>query len=148
MDIYLVIGNPNTRKSSLVRSLTGCFNRSVRDILPVGGKAAFRLYARVGSLQDTRVRPEDFRAEVERTRCTAVLCCVTPSAHFHESALYPDVQAYIAQFKAEGWRIKAIAVLGQNAGGVTGPNLLQLAQATITPINVTVAAVRHHFGWV
>jgi len=147
MDAYLIIGNPNTRKSTLVRSLTGCFNRSVRDILPVGGKAAFRLYARVGSLQDTRTTPEAFVAEVARTRCAAVLCCLAPSAHPNDPGLYPDAQAYVAQFKAQGWRIRSVVVLGQNGGGVRTPNLLQLAQAPTAPINVTAHAVRTHFGW-
>ena len=32
MDAYILIGNANTRKTSVTRSLTGCFNRSVRDI--------------------------------------------------------------------------------------------------------------------
>ena len=75
MDAYIVIGNPNTRKASLVRCLTGCFNRSVRDIQPLGGRTPLRLYARVGSLQDTRATPEDFIAEAGRARCNAVLCC-------------------------------------------------------------------------
>jgi hypothetical protein len=64
MDAYLIIGNPNTRKASLVRSLTGCFNRSVRDILIQGSKTPLRFYARVGALQDTRTTVEDFAAEV------------------------------------------------------------------------------------
>ena len=54
MDAYIIIGNPNTRKASVVRSLTGCFNRSVRDIQPLGGRQPLRLYARVGALQDAR----------------------------------------------------------------------------------------------
>ena len=78
MDAYLVIGNPNTRKASVVRSLSGCFNRSVRDILPLGGKQPLRLYARVGSLQDTKAGPQDFIAEAARARCNAVLCCLAP----------------------------------------------------------------------
>jgi len=148
MDVYVVIGNPHTRKSSVVRSLTGCFNRSIRDILPMGAKTAVRLYARVGSLQDTKTRPEDFRAEVEKTRCSAVLCCLAPSAHLNHPSLYPDAQAYLAQFEAEGWRVKSIAVLGQNGGAVRAANLQQFPQATTAPINVTVHAVRAHFGWV
>lgn len=148
MDLYVVIGNPHTRKSSLVRSLTGCFNRSVRDILPVGAKTPLRLYARVGSLQDTKTRPADFRAEVEKTRCTAVLCCLAPSANPNDPALYPDATAYLAQFRAEGWHVRAIAVLGQNAGGVRSAVLRQFPLAPTAPINVTVQAVRDHFGWV
>ena len=32
MDAYILIGNANTRKTAVVRSLSGCFNRSVREI--------------------------------------------------------------------------------------------------------------------
>jgi len=148
MDVYIVIGNPNTRKASLVRSLTGCFNRSVRDILPLGGEAPLRLYARVGTLQDNRVRPADFIAEADKTRCAAVLCCLSPSAHANEPTLCPDAQGYLAAFKAAGWRVRAIAALGQNAGGLRSPLLRQFPQAGTAPINATAQAVRLHFGWI
>jgi len=147
MDAYLVIGNPNTRKASVLRSLTGCFNRSVRDILPLGGRTPLRLYARIGSLQDTRTTPEDFIAEAGRARCNAVLCCLAPSANPDHADRYPDAAAYLAVFKAAGWRIKAIAVLGQNGGGVRSPNLMPFPQAPVAPINQTARAVRAHFGW-
>ncbi len=142
MDAYLIIGNPNTRKASLVRSLTGCFNRSVRDILLQGSKAPLRFYARVGALQDTRTTVEDFVAEVGRARCQAVLFCLSPS-----STDRPDAQAYVAGIKAVGWRIKAVAVLGQNGGGVRASNLRQYPQAPTAPINVTAREVRAQFGW-
>jgi hypothetical protein len=147
MDAYIVIGNPNTRKASLVRSLTGCFNRSVRDIQPLGGKPLLRLYARVGALQDGKTGPGDFIAEAGRARCNAVLCCLAPGANLDHAERYPDAQTYLAAFKQTGWRIRAIAVLGQNGGGVRSPNLLTFPQAPVAPINHTARAVRAHFGW-
>jgi hypothetical protein len=148
MDAYIVIGNSHTRKASLVRSLTGCFNRSVRDIQPADGRPVIRLYARIGALQETRTTPEDFLAEVQRARCTAVLCCLAPSASPTDPAAWPDALHYLDPFKAAGWRIRAVAVLGQNAGGVRSPALRQFPMAGTTPINVTAQAVRAHFGWV
>ena len=142
MDAYLIIGNPNTRKASLVRSLTGCFNRSVRDIQIQGSKTPLRFYARVGALQDARTSVEDFVAEAGRARCQAVVFCLSPS-----STDRPDAQAYVAGFKAAGWRIKAVAVLGQNGGGVRASNLRQYPQAPTAPINVTAREVRAQFGW-
>jgi hypothetical protein len=147
MDLYLVVGNPNTRKASLLRSLSGCFNRSVRDIELVSGRATLRVYARVGALQDTKTRPEDFVAEAAATRCDAVLCCVAPGAHTGTPALYPPAAAYLEQFKAAGWRVRGIAVLGQNGGGLRSPLLRQFPQAGTAPINATAHAVRKHFGW-
>jgi len=147
MDAYLIIGNPNTRKASLVRSLTGCFNRSVRDILIEGAKSPVRFYARIGTLQDTRTPVEDFIAEVGKVRCQAVICCLSPSAPQDSSTDRPDAQAYVVGFKAAGWRIKAVAVLGQNGGGVRASNLRQYPQAPTAPINVTARDVRAQFGW-
>ena len=143
MDAYLIIGNSNTRKASLVRCLTGCFNRSVRDILLQGDKSPLRFYARVGTLQDTKTTVEDLVAEVARARCRAVLCCLSPNG----SADCQDAQAYVTGFKALGWRIKAVAVLGQNGGGVRAANLRQYPQAPTAPINVTAREVRAQFGW-
>lgn len=148
MDLYLVVGNPNTRRASLVRSLTGCFNRSLRDIELVSGKAPLRLYARVGSLQETKTGPQDFVLEAQATRCGAVLCCVAPQAHLAWPEAYPAATAYLEHFRQQNWRLRAVAVLGQNGGGLRSPALRQFPQAGTAPINVTAAAVRRHFGWV
>lgn len=148
MDAYLIVGNPNTRKSSLVRALTGAFNRSLRDIQPADGRRALRLYARAGSLQDTRTGPDDFVDEVARQRCDALLCCLLPAAHPHAPDDWPAAAAYVERFERAGWRIAAIAVLGQERGGLRSPRLRQFPQSGTAPINVTAAAVRAHFGWV
>lgn len=148
MDAYLIVGNPRTRKSSLVRALTGAFNRSLRDIALQGGRGALRLYARAGSLQDARSAPDDFVAEVGRLRCDALLCCLLPAAHPLAPAELPAAAAYVARFERAGWRIASIAVLGQDRGGLRSPRLQQFPQAGTAPINVTAAAVRAHFGWI
>lgn len=147
MDTYLIIGNSNTRKASLIRSLTGCFNRSVRDILIQGARSPMRCYARVGALQDTSTTGGEFIAEATRTRCQAVICCLVPSK-IHKSGFdQNDAQSYVAEFRAAGWRIKAVAVLGQDGGGVRATNLRQYPQAPTAPINLTARDVRAQFGW-
>ncbi len=148
MDAYLIIGNTHTRKSSIVRCLSGCFSRSLRDIQLRDGKTQLRLYARAGSIQETRKTPDEFLAEVPRARCAAVLCCLLPEAQPNEPELYPDASTYVARFKAAGMRIRAIAVLGQNAGGLRGPHLRQFPQAPTAPVNLTASEVREFFGWV
>jgi hypothetical protein len=148
MDLYVIVGNPRTRKASVVRSLTGCFNRSVRDIQMLSGQQPLRLYARVGALQDTHAGPDDLLAEVARARCDAVLCALAPAAHPQRPADYPDAPAYLSAFAAAGWRLRAVAVLGQNGGGVRGAKVRQFALASTQPINATAQAVRAHFGWV
>jgi hypothetical protein len=147
MDAYIVIGNKNTRKSSLIRSLTGCFNRSVRDIRIVRKDLQFRIYARVGALQETRTTPAAFVDEVARARCEAVLFCLLPAQSPLGPDGFPDAHAYLAHFTAAGWETQSIAVLGQNPGGIRSPKMRQFAQASTDPINVTAQQVRAHFGW-
>jgi len=53
----------------------------------------------------------------------------------------------VAGFKAAGWRIKAVAVLGQNGGGVRATNLRQYPAAPTAPINLTAREIRAQFGW-
>ncbi len=147
MDAYLVVGNANTRRTSVIRSLSGCFNRSLRDILLRDADKPIRIYARVGALQETRTTPEAFIAEVGRLRCEAVLCCLSASAYSTGGDDYPDARSYVARLKEQGWRIRAIAVLGQNAGGLKAGNLRQLPQAGTNPINITASEVRALFNW-
>lgn len=147
MDAYILVGNANTRKTSLVRSLTGCFNRSVRDIQLQTGKRPLRFYARVGALQTTRTTVGDFMAEVARARCEAVIFCLAPGANKTDLEEYPDAQSYVATLRQQGWRIKGVAVLGQDGGGVRAPNLRQYIQAPTAPVNVTARDIRAQFGW-
>lgn len=147
MDAYLVIGNPNTRRASVIRCLSGCFNRSVRDILTEDASRPLKLYARVGALQETRTSAEDFIAEAGRTRCDAVLACLSASALRGGGGDFPDAQAYLQAFRDAGWRIRAIAVLGQNTGGLRGPHVRQFASAGTQPLNLTAAEVRSLFRW-
>ena len=147
MDAYILIGNANTRKTSVVRSLTGCFNRSVRDIQLQSGRRPLRFYARVGSLQSTRTSLEAFLAEVARARCDAVLFCLSPGANKTDLEEYPDASTYVEALREKGWRINGVAVLGQDGGGVRAANLRQYTQAPTAPINVTARDVRAQFGW-
>lgn len=148
MDAYILIGNANTRKTSIVRSLSGCFNRSVREIQLRSSPRPVRFYARAGALQNTRTTVDEFAEEVARSRCEAVLFCLAPNANKTDLLEYPDAQTYVAALRERGWHIKAVAVLGQNGGGVQAPNLRQHTQAPTAPVNVTARDVRAQFGWV
>lgn len=148
MDLFVIVGNPHTRKSSVMRSLTGCFNRSLRDIQPADGRAPLRLYVRVGALQESRCTAEDLAGEAQRRRAQAVLCALWPSAHPHDALRWPAAADYLDAFAALGWRLRAVAALGQNAGGLRGAQVMAFPLAPTQPLNVTAHGVRQFFGWV
>lgn len=146
---YVLIGSPRTRKSTLLRCLTGCYSRNLRDIELTGGQV-LRLYARVSALQDSRIGPADFIQEVQRSRAPHVAFILAPQAHPHAPKDWPDAQTYLDAFEAAGWQIERIAVLGADPirprvarrdAVARFPNVLH------QPVNSTAALVRQHFGW-
>ena len=147
MDAYVLIGNPKTRKSSVLRCLTGCANRSLRDIQTAGGGPVLRVYARIGGLQQTGTSAEAFVREVAAKRCSAVAFCLSPLADPTDPESLPDAASYLAHLQDAGWRLKALALLGQNPCGLRGAALRQFPLAPTDPVNVTAQQVRAHFGW-
>lgn len=148
MEAYVLIGNPHTRKSTLLRCLTGCFNRSVRDIaLQRGGQT--RLYARVAALQESRTEVADFMAEVARSRCQQVAFALWPDAQPHDPQRWPGASAYLQALREAGWAVPKLVVLGAHpwqAGG--GADLLRLPEVLTQPVNLSAQRIRQHFGWV
>ena len=147
---YVLIGSPRTRKSTLLRCLTGCYSRNLRDIELQSGGQVLRLYARVSALQDSRTEPADFIAEAQRSRCTHAAFILSPQSNPLDPRRYPDAQAYLDAFAAAGWHFDKLAVLGADPirprvarrdAVARFPNVLH------QPVNTTAAQVRQHFGW-
>ena len=146
MDAYLLIGSPHTRKSTLLRCLTGCFNRSVRDIELQRG-SSLRLYARVSALQESRTTPADFVQEVQRSRCGGVAFALWPESSPLDPQRYPDAEAYLAAFQAAGWTLHKVAVLGAHPVQPKVPGVARFPNVLHQPINATAHLIRTHFGW-
>jgi len=143
---YLLIGGPHTRKSTLLRCLTGCFNRSVRDIELLRG-GAVRLYARVSALQESRTEPSQFIDEVQRSRCTHVALSLLPESNPLDPLRYPDAERYIEAFQSAGWQIEKVAVLGAHPVQPKIPGVARISNVLTQPVNATAQQVRSHFGW-
>lgn len=144
MDAYVIIGGPNTRKSSVTRSLTGCFNRNVRNILLLNG-TQIQIYARVSSLQESETTANDFIAEVNQQQCQSVIFCLWTTPNPSNPTAYPDATAYLSSFNAAGWNIIRVAVFGN--APTSYPNQALFPNSQTDPINLTAQAVRLHFGW-
>ena len=148
MDAYFIVGTANTRKSSVLRSLTGCFNRNNREIALIGG-GQLAIYARVSSLQESETTPQDFIIEASATGQTTTIFCLWPHAHPDpaKAALYPNAHAYLAKFISAGWSFQACAVLGTSTIVPATPRVGHFLNVPSLPINLGAQAVRSHFGW-
>jgi len=144
MDAYVIVGRANTRKSSVARSLTGCFNRSFRDILTTSG-SVLDFYVRVSSLQESATTEVEFENEVLSTGRNHVLFCLWPQT----KSTFPNADTYLSYFQSRSWNIHKIAVLGESANPLTisvPANTTQIFTNSRTdPINQTAREVRKHF---
>lgn len=145
-DAYVLIGNPNTRKSTLLRCLTGCFNRSVRDIETEDGQR-IKVYARVTALQSSKTSWGEFQIEVARTRCDHVLFTLWPEGHPHDPVQWPGANDYLEGLQKEGWRISLAAVLGTHPLKPLAKDCLRLPSVLSKPINHSAAMLRQRLGW-
>jgi ABC-type sugar transport system ATPase subunit len=146
VEAHVLIGNPNTRKSTLLRCLSGCFNRSVRDMETVRGDK-FKLYARASALQESRTTVAAFQEEVARSRCQQVLFSLWPGAHPHDAQAWPDAIAYLEALQRAGWVIRHAAVLGAHPLRPPAQSVVTLPSVLDQPINASAAQLRQHFGW-
>lgn len=152
MDVYVVIGAANARKSSLIRGLTG-IGKSPRagwKVRHMSGKT-IELWCRTAALQEGGAKmalsPSAFANKMRMLKPSAVLIAlrVDGPTYACEDYLRP---------LPKGWRIAGAAFLG--ADGVLarsrfswrGPAIHSCPTAPNDPANLTSAAVRKVWGWV
>jgi hypothetical protein len=143
---YVLIGNPNTRKSTLLRCLTGCFNRSVRDIETEDGRR-IKVYTRVTELQSSRTSLDEFQSEVARSRCDHILFTLWPEGHPHDPTQWPGANDYLDGLMQAGWRISLAVVLGTHPIKPRAVDCLRLPSVLSNPINQSAAMLRRRLGW-
>ncbi len=172
MDAYILVGDEEVRKSSVLRSLTGCYNENTRDIeiaSPINSTSptkVLRVYARVSSLQEKGLTESEFEDLVsdwvaKNGKIDSVVFCLwsksrtwtrkSPSGKRVQitgptaSGYIKYLQSTAAKFK---WKIVKVAVLGNPSVSATYPNQANFPLSKSNPINVTAQDVRRHFNWV
>lgn len=151
MKAYIIIGSSNTRKSSTCRALTGCFNRSIRDIRDTH-QNDLDVYVRVSSLQESETTPKEFHKEVMAKKQNHVLFCLWPTENPKNPQKYPNAAEYVKFLTSKGWVIAKVAILGSTASTTikaVSPKIIQtFINAPSDPINITAESVRKHFNWI
>jgi hypothetical protein len=153
MDAYVLIGEDETGKSSITRSLTGvargsAANKMSRVIATLTVK--IRVYVHLTSLQEDKINPERFAEMVSKQKdCQAVLFSLRLSG----ARGCPDADTYLQHFIGEGWNIVRVACLDVPVSRIT----TSLPSGTIrafpaitdtTTVNEVAAQVRSHFEWI
>ena len=139
---YIIIGNKNTRKSSVIRCLTGCYNRGTVEIKLKNDKI-IDMYVLISSLQESKISLEDYIKMANEQDCKNVLFGLREKSMHN----LPDGIDYIDGLEKAGWNIKKIATLA-NTNSTIYPNAEQFENSAKEPANATSNLVRKYFEWI
>jgi hypothetical protein len=145
VEVYLILGDHNVRKSSTVRALTGIGNRGTRTGATITGN--IDVYIEVRALQENNIQPSDFTQQVvPASGCQYVLVPL----RIQQVNNLPSGNDYIQHFITAGWTMQQVVVLGMAfipplPGGAPNPNFIP--QAPMTPANNIASQIRGWWGW-
>ncbi|MBY7832885.1 hypothetical protein KW463_08540 [Vibrio fluvialis] len=153
--LHIVIGDSNTRKSSLIRALTGAGQGQSRKDLEVeksNGSIAI-INVMQSALQENYKPqlPQEYINFVKQYHTDEFLFSLRVTKVIANGVTYPDAVDYINQFKKAGFLIASVALLGRSANQLTlaqcGNVALQPHSQNV-PTNKNASKVRQSWGWV
>lgn len=143
MDVYIIIGNSNQRKSSVIRCLTGVAQIKTTQITTIQ-KKIIDVYVSIKSLQESRILPKDFIQSVNQNSVKAVFIPLWEKGNNN----FPDASVYIQEFKRAGWIINKVAHFGVKAPSQNYTNSdICVQNSNVDSSNQTASTVRTYFCW-
>jgi hypothetical protein len=152
MDVYVLVGEGKTGKSSITRSLTGSARNGVRLIATV--TINILIYVHLVSLQEDvkKITPTDFENEIGEQAEKESFDAILVSLRLYARSACPEADAYLEHFSSLGWNIVRVACFDFPVSSITTP----LPNGTVrsfphignTSVNELAADVRAFFGWV
>ena len=149
MNVYVIMGEGNTRKSSLVRCLTGIHEKSKekKPHIVATQEGDIPVKIRIGSLQEVKKLPAEFIAECKLHDVPNILCAV----RIEPEKSCPSGVEYLNAFIKEGWEVKPVIALDTISIPDFPKDLEQpmyLYGSKSTPTNAMAARVRELWGWI
>jgi hypothetical protein len=145
MDVYLIIGEYATGKSSLMRCLTGSKQMEVKKLMMLT-QNIINAYVFVRSAQEKGMQPQAVINEVMQhpQKPNAVVATLRKNA----VNKCPDAISYITAFQNAGWNIQKTVLLDFQANNPAYINPRILSHVNQQPINVPAQVIRTHFAFV
>jgi len=145
-NLYIVIGEAETRKSSCIRALSGVFRRKRYTIRTVNDGDIDVYIPGTSSLQERGISPDDFMDEVKRDGSQNVLMSLWISA----TGTQPAGHTYIQRFIQAGWNIERVVVLDEKdpidlPQGC--PNQQLIPGSRNLPANEIASQIRQSWQW-
>ena len=159
-DIWIIEGGPNTRKSSLVRCLSGARNRGMYEIerRTRTGKAAVPTYVcLMAPNEETPVRtPQQVLADLKQSKADALLLPLRSHRRFQGQHF--DADGYFNFFRKRNHRMMGVVLVGTPQATPSIPltvvlqnphrQIQNVLSQRYRPNNWTAAQVRRCWQWI
>ena len=153
--IWLLIGNANTRKSSMVRCLLGVDNPATEvEVQSVTG-TVLHIRAFISAVQEKKsVSPEELLLDLNDSHWKGQfknLRNALVPLRYDPAEGQPAAEFYAQALLDDGWSIKVVVSLGEPARPWlqnSGLPYIEIPNSTSLPSNAIAAQVRAAFGWV
>ena len=143
-DVYVIMGDKNTRKSSTIRALTGVYNKGVYEIAIQGGQV-IDVFVQISSLQESGISPQEFIKETKNYQHILLSLWILSGNG------QPDGLTYIQDFINAGWDIREIVVLGMNNLPynlpTNAPKPKYIQNSINLPANQIASQIRNWWKW-
>ncbi len=152
-NLHIIIGDSNTRKSSLLRCLTGVGSGNANRYIDVAEASGSKIqvYCILSALQENyKPRfPTEFINLIKSLRPKPTDIAFTLRVNPRGS--YPDFNAYLQAFTATGWPVLNVALLGSSAcaqrSRISAQAVSSVPLSPQQPTNLTASQVRVAWQW-
>ena len=152
-NLHIIIGDSNTRKSSLLRCLTGVGSGNATRHLHLAEASGntIQLYCILSALQENYkpLLPSEFIKFVKNLRPQPTDVALT--LRVNQRGPYPGFQAYLQAFSVAGWPVVNVALLGSSActqrQQISALNVSAVPTSPHQPTNLTASQVRAAWRW-
>lgn len=149
-NVYVILGDSNTRKSSTMRALTGVRQQSDSWEITNGAGAVDFFYIRTMSLQEAGITPQVFVKTINRLVISNFFISLRINPSKRAFKIYPAGADYLDAFKRANWNIKPLFVLGNPAlppGLPTGIRAHLISNSRALPANEIASRIRGLWNW-
>ena len=154
-NLFILLGNQNTRKSSTIRALTGIYRESYYLVETYPGQ--IMVYAKSSSLQESRVQPQDFIVKMTKAKYDSALIALWIHDHHYTNPAtglteyFPIGSDYIAAFINANLIIQELVVLGASQLATPLPKNCPsphfVAGSATLAANEISCTIRHWWNW-
>ncbi|MEO6276098.1 MAG: hypothetical protein ABIP34_23160 [Rhodoferax sp.] len=152
-NLHIIVGDSNTRKSSLLRCLTGIGSGNATKYLDIAEAAgsSIKVYCMLSALQENYKprTPSEFIDYVKALSPQATDIAFTLRVEARGN--YPSLDVYLQAFSSVGWPVVNAALLGPLAcaqqQNIPCQRICAVTQSPDLPTNKTASQVRKVWQW-